>query len=225
VGDTPLAILVEDEFLLAVDKPSGMLVHSGWARDGVLLVDLVREYLGPGTVHPLHRLDRGTSGVVLFARTAAIAAAVQAGFGDGRVEKRYLALVRGVAPESGDIDHPVPRRPKGPRVPAQTGFRRLAWVEAEPREVSLVEAFPRTGRLHQVRRHLRHLNHPVIGDANYGACKLNRALAAEYGLRRLALHAARLHFTHPITGQPMTIEAPLPADFREPLQRMGFDLC
>lgn len=198
-----------------------MLVHRGWGRDEVVLVDLVRQMTGQGTVHPVHRIDRGASGVVLFARCAEIVALLQERFGDGRVKKRYFAVVRGVAPDSGEIDHPIPRREGGPRVEAQTAFRRLAWAETEPRHVSLVEAIPRTGRLHQVRRHLKHIDHPVIGDANYGKGRINRAMAECYGLRRLALHAVSLELVHPITEEKVYVEAPIPPDLADPLASMG----
>ena len=145
------------------------------------------------------------------------------GFEDGTVEKRYLALVRGVAPDEGRIDQPIPRRENGPRVPALTEFRRVAQAPTEPRHVSLVEAIPRTGRLHQVRRHLKHIDHHVIGDANYGKGAVNRALAERYGLRRMALHATSLTFRHPVGGHDETVTAPLPSDLAEPLARMGFD--
>ena len=215
-------ILYQDDVLLAVSKPSGLLVHRGWGRDATVLVDLVRDALGVDVVHPLHRLDRQTSGVVLFALNAEVAARMGDGFEDGTVEKRYLALVRGVAPDEGRIDQPIPRRENGPRVPALTEFRRIAHAPTEPRHVSLVEAIPRTGRLHQVRRHLKHINHHVIGDANYGKGAVNRALAERYGLRRMALHAASLTFRHPVSGHDQTVSASLPSDLAEPLVRMGF---
>lgn len=217
-------ILYRDECFLAMDKPSGMLVHRGWGRADIVLVDVVKKILDTGTVHPIHRLDRGTSGVILFALTPEIAALMQAQFEDGRVRKRYLALVRGVAPESGEIDHPIPRKKDGPRVDAQTVFRRLASAQTEPRHVSLVEAFPKTGRLHQVRRHLKHINHPIMGDSKYGKGVLNRAMATGYELRRMALHAAGLRFTHPTTGEVTEIISPLPPDYAEPLERMGISL-
>ncbi len=216
-------ILFHDEFLLALDKPSGMLVHRGWGRDDVVLVDVAREILGQEKVHPLHRIDRGTSGVVLFGLDAKVASELHERFENGEVSKRYLALVRGVCPEQGEVDHAIPRREDGPRVDAVTTFARLGTAETEPRHVSLVEAFPKTGRLHQVRRHLKHINHPVIGDANYGKGAINREMAKRYGLERLALHAESLRFQHPVTGDDLTIRSSVPADFREPLTKMGIN--
>jgi tRNA pseudouridine65 synthase len=221
---TPLEVLYRDAEILAVDKPSGMLVHRGWGRASTALVDLVRELVGQDVVRPAHRLDRGTSGVVLFALDVATARALAALLEAGAVEKRYLALVRGEAPESGVVDHPIPRSEGGARVPAVTEIRRIAAVEAAPRALSLVEARPRTGRLHQVRRHLKHIGHPVIGDANYGKGAINREIAAHYGLARLALHAASIAFDHPRTGARIEISAPLPGDLAGPLAAMGFDV-
>ncbi len=216
--------LYSDNHLIAVSKPSGLLVHRGWGRDPTVLVDLVKEMAGQSVIHPLHRIDRQTSGVVLFAREAETAAILQARFEAGEVEKIYLALVRGTPPEDGLVDHPIPRREDGPRVPAMTSFRKLATLQTEPRVLSLVEARPRTGRLHQVRRHLKHISHPVIGDANYGKGPLNRAIRERYGLARMALHAAALAFPHPATGAIVTIRAPLPEDLRLPFERMGLFL-
>jgi tRNA pseudouridine65 synthase len=220
---TELEILFRDEALLAVNKPSGMLVHRGWGRAAVALVDLVRTATGLDVVHPAHRLDRGTSGVVLFALDPETSRLVNTLFEGGAIEKRYLALVRGVTPEHAIVDHPIPRTEGGPRVPAITEIARLAVCAALPRTLSLVEARPRTGRLHQVRRHLKHLGHPVIGDASYGKGALNREIAARYDLRRLALHAASIAFCHPRTGERLEIVAPMPEDLSRPLQRMGFE--
>jgi len=217
VAPTPPRILYRDDHLLAADKPSGMLVHRGWGRDRVTLAGLVRELLGAGAVHPLHRIDRGTSGVVLFALEPRIAAAMREPFETGAVEKRYLAVVRGVAPAEGIVDHPIPRREDGPRMDAATSFRRIAVAEIEPRSLSLVEAVPGTGRLHQVRRHMKHAGHPVIGDANYGVGALNREIARRYGLGRLALHARSLVLDHPVTGARLEIVSPVPDDLAVPL--------
>lgn len=216
-----LDILYRDDALLAVNKASGLLVHRGSGRDPATLVDLVRTLLGCGAVRPAHRLDRGTSGVVLFALDTVTSRLLNARFESGGVEKRYLALVRGEAPARAVIEHPIPRAEGGLRVPAVTEIRRLAVVDALPRALSLVEARPRTGRLHQVRRHLKHLGHPVIGDANYGKGALNREIAQRYGLARLALHAASVALDHPRTGERLEIAADVPEDLAGPLARMG----
>jgi tRNA pseudouridine65 synthase len=209
-------ILHRDPHLAAVDKPSGLLVHRGWADDDEVAVTLARQALG-AFVYPVHRLDRGASGALLFAFSSEVAALLHAALEEGRVEKRYLVAVRGVAPEAVRIDHPIPRKEGGPRVAAVTEVRRLA----AGRHSSLVEAIPRSGRLHQIRRHLKHISHPVLGDANYGKGALNRQLRQETGLARLALHAAGLRFAHPVTGAIVTIDSPLPEDLEGPLRKLG----
>lgn len=214
-----LTILHRDALLVVVDKPSGLLVHRGWGQDREILVEMLVHQLGQ-KVYPVHRLDRATSGVIVLALDSPTAASLQSQFEAGRVGKTYLALVRGRPPADGVIDHPIPRREDGPRVPALTRFRTLQSVG----HLSLVEARPETGRLHQIRRHLKHISHPLIGDANYGKGKLNRELRAQFGIARLALHARSLELDHPQTGERLRCEAPLPPDLAEPLGRMGFDL-
>jgi tRNA pseudouridine65 synthase len=222
-----LALLYRDDHIAAFAKPSGLLVHRGWGDDAITALDLARATVGV-RVHPVHRLDRGTSGVLLFALHAESAAALSAAFERGDVDKTYLALVRGVPAVFERIDHPIPRREGGPRVPAVTEVRWLFTADPgapdlspEVRRASLVEARPRTGRLHQVRRHLKHRSHPIIGDANYGKGALNRRFQAEIGLCRLALHAATIELSHPLTGARLRFSAELPADLKLPLARLG----
>ncbi|MBV8201534.1 MAG: pseudouridylate synthase [Acidobacteria bacterium] len=211
-----LSVLYQDDDLLVVDKPSGLVVHRGWAQDGEVVMTLARGLAGRH-VHPVHRLDRGTSGVLVLALTAAAARTLGEAFEAGRVRKRYLALVRGIAPESGVVDHPIPRSAGGPRVPAVTRFRRLATFE----RYSWLEVIPESGRLHQVRRHLKHISHPVIGDVRYGKGEHNRLFRSRFGLYRLALHAAEVRLDHPASGAPLRLLAPLPADLARPLAAMG----
>jgi tRNA pseudouridine65 synthase len=209
-------ILYRDEALAVLAKPSGLLVHRGWDDDEEVALTRARVALGR-FVYPVHRLDRGASGALAFALSSEVAALLHAAFEEGRVEKRYLAAVRGLAPAELVVDHAIPRREGGPRVPATTRLRRLAAAGG----VSLVEAMPVTGRLHQVRRHLKHIANPILGDANYGKGELNRRLRAEHGLARLALHAASLRFSHPVTGVPVSVRAPLPDDLAVPLASLG----
>jgi tRNA pseudouridine65 synthase len=226
-------VLFSDDTIVVVAKPAGLLVHpTDQAPDRVTLLQLARDATGGVHLHPVHRLDRGASGVLVLARTPAATAHLQGQLERGEADKRYLAAVRGAPPDAGLIDHPIPRREDGPRVPAQTEYRRLAVVTVpleagEPARESryaLVEARPHTGRLHQVRRHLKHLGHPVLGDANHGRSEHNRLCRARFGLDRLALHALSLTFDHPTTGERLTFEAPLPDDLRLPLTRMGFSI-
>ncbi len=216
-----LEVLYREERFAVVGKPSGVLVHRGWARDGVVLVDLVRREFRQKKVHPIHRLDRGASGVTLFALDPEMARMLKELSEGGGIEKRYLMLVRGKPPDGDVIDHPIARRPKGPKVPAVTEYRRLATADCQPRTVSLVEARPRSGRLHQIRRHMKHIHHPLLGDANYGKGALNRAMRDQHGLARLALHAHHLTMPHPLSGETLDIFADLPVDLVEPMRSMG----
>ncbi len=215
-----LPVLYQDGVLLAVDKPAGLAVHRGAARDRTVALQLVRDRAGRH-VHAVHRLDRATSGVLLFALDPGTARRLQERFEAGEVAKRYLALVRGVPPESGVIDHPIPRDLDGPRVPALTEFRRLATFE----RYALVEARPRTGRRHQIRRHFKHHSHPLIGDVRYGKGEHNRLFRDRFGLHRLALHALELAFDHPETGEALRLVAPVPEDLAGPLRAMGMGVA
>lgn len=213
-----LPLLFADESLVAVDKPSGIAVHRGLARERLVVVDVAERQLGR-PVFPVHRLDRATSGALLLPLSSGCARELQAQFEAALVRKRYLALVRGIAPEAGVIDHPVPRALDGPKVPALTEFRRLGIWE----RYSLVEAFPRTGRLHQIRRHLKHIGHPLIGDVRYGKGEHNRLFRERFGLHRLALHAASISFRHPESGAKVEVEAPLPPDLLAVFRSLGLD--
>jgi tRNA pseudouridine65 synthase len=205
----PLPILYRDQDVVAVDKPSGLSVHRGWDGNRNVAMTRVRDQLGQH-VFPAHRLDRGTSGVLLFALSAEVATALGKIFAEGRAEKTYLALVRGVPPASGTIDHPLPpgEDPRQPRVSAVTDYRR---IESFGR-YSLVEARPRTGRLHQIRRHLKHIACPIIGDVNYGKGEHNRLFRAEHDLHRMFLHAVTLRLPHPVTDRLLEIHAPMPLE-------------
>ncbi|MBX3211399.1 MAG: pseudouridylate synthase [Labilithrix sp.] len=213
-----IALLYVDDHVVVADKPSGLLVHRGWDNDDDVAMFRVRDAIG-AYVHPIHRLDRGTSGALLFARTSEAAATLHAAFEARSVDKQYLALVRGHAPEAGVIDHPIPKSEDGPRVPALTWFELVARSPVD--RCSLVLARPETGRLHQIRRHLRHIDHPLVGDVTYGSGAINRHYRAAYALHRLALHAYRLAFDHPVTGARVAIEAPVPADLGAALDQLG----
>jgi tRNA pseudouridine65 synthase len=216
-----IPILFQDEWLVAVSKPSGVAVHRGWAREGPMALQLVRDTVG-ARVYPLHRLDRATSGVLVFALDPATAAACGALFAGSQVGKVYLALVRGVAPEHVVVDHPLRPDRGTERQPALTELTRLGVSPVE--RCSLVEARPRTGRLHQVRRHLKHLSHPIVGDVRYGKGDINRHFRAAWDLRRLALHASRLRLSHPVTGEWLDLRAPLPQDLSLAFTRLGLSL-
>lgn len=215
-----LCILYSDKDLIAINKPAGLLVHASAldAHEHRTAVDLLRRQTGEPVV-PVHRLDKGTSGVLLFARHAAAARHWGMAFDAGQVHKRYLALVRGWPEAQGVIDHPLARDPElpsagQPRLPAVTGWERLATFEwpfqvdaAHARSrYALVRAQPRQGRRHQIRRHFKHIAHPLIGDATHGKGPHNRAVARWLGTTRLWLHAWSLELD--VAGTRIAVEAP-----------------
>lgn len=215
----PAHILLETSAVIAVAKPSGLAVHRGWAEDAYPLLQRVRDTLGGTWVHAAHRLDRATSGVVLFTKDPRHAAALAEQFRAGAVDKRYLALTRGHVPELGLVDHPVPKNKskQSERVPAQTRFARLATQG----RFSWVAVRPLTGRLHQIRRHFKHLSHPLVGDVRYGKGDINRWFREEVGLSRLALHAHGIAFEDPVEARVHRVIAPLPPDLAGPLGAFG----
>lgn len=213
---TAVEILLQDAAMVAVNKPAGLIVHRGWANDEVAMLQLVRDTVG-AHVYPAHRLDRGASGVLLFALSPAVARALQEQWTAGTVAKRYLAIVRGAPPDEAVIDHAIPRSEDGPRVPAVTAIRTLFRAG----RYAVVAAAPRTGRLHQIRRHLKHLSCPLIGDVRYGKGEHNRLFREQYDLHRLALHARSLRLVHPESGAPLCIAAPVPADLAGAMSALG----
>lgn len=209
-------VLYRDDALVVVNKPSGLATHRGDARDRVTLLSQLRSLVGRW-VYPVHRLDRATSGLVLFAIEKDWVAPLQAQFEGRTVRKHYVALVRGVPASRGVIDRALPRDAGGPRVPAETHFELRGWFE----RFGWLALEPRTGRRHQLRRHLKHISHPIVGDVKYGKGTINRSFRERFGLHRLALHARALAFDHPVRGDRIEVEAPLPEDLREPLVKMG----
>ncbi len=196
-------ILFEDESLLALHKPAGLLVHPTRldAQEDDSLLQRAEAAFGR-RLYPAHRLDKGTSGLLLMAKNPAAAGQLGEAFREGRIAKRYLGLVRGWPLDAGRIDHPLARDPERPSqgqalLPAQTDWRclrRFEWpVVTQPgfpdTRGALLGLAPLQGRRHQIRRHCKQIAHPLIGDATHGKGPLNRVLAAHFGLQRLWLHA------------------------------------
>ena len=215
---TRIDVLHRDDAIVVVDKPSGLSVHRGDDQSSTFALNLTRDAIGQW-VYPVHRLDRATSGVLVFALSSEHARTLQESFTTRDVTKTYLALVRGKPSESGVVASPMAKREGGPDVESVTEYTRLFFAP-EPR-LALVEARPKTGRRHQIRRHLRRIDHPIAGDVNYGNGADNRRYRAELGLYRLALHAKRLSFTHPSSGERVRFESAVPEDLAEPMRRIG----
>jgi len=215
----PLTLLWRDEHLVALYKPAGWLVHRTAvdAHTRHFVLQTLRNQLGQ-RVWPVHRLDRGTCGVLLMALHTEAARRLGQTFAEGAMHKTYLAMTRGWLAQPCQVDHPLRPEDASPDAPAQaasTSFRPLARLElpgaADPRydhvRASLVEARPLTGRWHQIRRHIKHLAHPIIGDSTHGKGKLNRWWASHLGHQRLWLHAQSLAFTHPFTGEHLHLHS------------------
>lgn len=227
-AEAPLQILYSDQVLLVVNKPPGLLAHrskiaAGETRD---LLSALRLQSGRPSLRLVHRLDRATSGVLLCCDDHAAHVKLGHAFEHREVEKRYLAIARGW-PEAaaGSIDHPLSgERKNSPTKPAQTRYRVLAtcqqpWPSGrwDTSRYSLIEAEPLTGRYRQIRRHLKHLGHPLIGDTSFGKGDHNRLFRMHLGVHRMLLHAQRLSFGHPSTGERLTVEAPLDDEWQRAL--------
>lgn len=220
-----------------------MLVHRSWLdkHETVFVMQTLRDQIGQ-LVYPVHRLDRPTSGVLLFALNSDIARTLSLQFERHEVTKTYLAVVRGAMTTGGRIDYPLKVRldkiadkfadTDKPSEPAVTDYQVLATTEQPfvscqrftTSRYSLVELTPITGRKHQLRRHMKHIFHPIVGDTTYGDKVQNRAIIAHVGVKRLLLHAYRLAFTHPVTGQPMCITAPVDDAFGQVMDAFGWGL-
>lgn len=241
VSSPDLEILYQDEFFVAVNKPSGLLVHRSWLDSHAteFALQKVRNQIGK-YVFPVHRLDRPTSGVLLFALDKASARSMMPKFAGQGIEKRYLAVVRGHLGD-GVLDYPLKEiidkivdkkaQQDKPAQQAFTQYRCLAQtmlpIAVRPYDssrYSLIEMTPKTGRKHQLRRHMAHLRHPIIGDTSHGDGKHNNMFRDNFANRRLLLHAEFLSFKHPESGDLIEINAPLDETFLKLLRSLKLDL-
>jgi tRNA pseudouridine65 synthase len=228
-ADEILPVVYRDAQLIAIHKPSGLLVHRSAPdrHETRFALQMLRDQIGQ-PVYPVHRLDKGTSGVLMFALNKDAARLLNGQFERGKVAKTYLAVVRGHPPEIGEIDHPLTRMADEhagitanvAAQPALTRYRRLQTVELPYRvdrypgsRYALLELEPLSGRWHQLRRHLKHIAHPIIGDATHGKGRHNRLFQELFGCRRLLLAATELRFMHPVSAQPMHLRAEPADDF------------
>ena len=230
-----LTILYRDKHYIAVDKPAGMLVHRSWIaeEEEVFLLQTLRDQIGQ-RVYPIHRLDRPTSGVILFALSGEAARRMCGVFEQRGVTKEYMAIVRGYTDERGHIDYPLREEPHKPEQQAVTDYQRLATVELpiatgryNTSRYSLVRVTPVTGRMRQIRKHFHHIFHPLIGDTSHGEGRHNRLFRDHFDCHRLLLHAHRLVLSHPDSGAPLAIEAALPREYMALFEAFGWQgsLC
>ncbi|BET61632.1 tRNA pseudouridine(65) synthase TruC [Yersinia pseudotuberculosis] len=220
-----LEIIYQDEHIVAVNKPAGWLVHRSWLdrNETVFVMQTVRDQIGQH-VYTVHRLDRPTSGVLLMALSSDVARMLSLQFEQHQIQKTYHAVVRGYVLEGGTVDYAMAeeldkiadkftKSDKAPQ-PSVSHYEALAQVEVplaigryETARYSLVALKPETGRKHQLRRHMAHIRHPIIGDSTHGDLRQNRGVAQHFGCSRLMLHASHLHLNHPVTGEALTLTA------------------
>ena len=234
-----LDIIYRDEFLVAINKPSGLLVHRSAIdrHETRFAMQMLRDQIGQH-VFPVHRLDKPTSGVLVFASSADIAKLMGDIFSQHQLQKTYVAVVRGIAPEYIQLDYPLTeeldkltdKNARAPEAkPAISEFYRLAeitlpyTVDKYPESrYSLVKCVPKTGRKHQLRRHLKHLNHPIIGDAKHGKGNHNRFFQKTFSAHRLLLAATELVFQHPVNAKEIKLTAPLDITMTQLIQRFNW---
>ncbi|EGR4301829.1 tRNA pseudouridine(65) synthase TruC [Vibrio cholerae] len=235
-----LEIVYQDEYLVAVNKPAGMLVHRSWLdkHETEFVMQTLRDQIGQH-VFPLHRLDRPTSGVLVFALSSQIASEVMPMFANHEMEKTYHAIVRGWIEEANVLDYPLKEeldkiadkfaKQDKEAQSAVTAYRPLAKVELPistgkfaTTRYCLMEMQPKTGRKHQLRRHMAHLRHPIVGDTTHGDGVHNRLFREHFSAQRLMLHARELRFMHPYTQQPLVIRAGLDEVWQGLLSEFGW---
>ena len=233
VDPAQLQVVFEDDWMMAVDKPAGMAVHSGSGITGGTLVDYVRAYLGPKAVRndfaasPAHRLDRETSGIILVAKRRPAMVHFTEVFTEGKAKKRYLTLVKGkMRAARGVIDLPLAEHQQTAESKARRGVNlqeaitRYSVLGQTP-ACSYLECTIDTGRTHQIRRHLLSIGHPVAGDRKHGDFPFNRDAKTQWGLNRMFLHAQTIEFPHPEDGRRIRLESPLSDALKDVLKRTG----
>ncbi|MFT3735836.1 MAG: pseudouridine synthase [Rhodocyclaceae bacterium] len=237
LGLTPLPVLFRDEHFITIHKPAALLVHRSEVdrHETRFAIQLLRDQIGQH-VWPVHRLDRGTSGVLLFALNKEALTAASQQFELGLVDKEYMAVVRGWPAETGLIDHPLRRIREedghdrdSPPQESRTRFQRLATLTLDvcvdrypTSRYALLRLQPETGRRHQLRRHLKHIAHPIIGDATYGKGQHNRLFQELFGTARLLLACTGLGWRHPVTGEAIRLECPPDETFQRVLAHTGW---
>jgi len=239
--DDALEIIYRDEWLIAINKPAGLLVHRSMIdrHERRFAMQMLRDQIGQH-VYPIHRLDKPTSGLLLFALSSDIARNMGEQFSDRTTRKTYLAVVRGYTAEADRIDYPLKEeldkksdtkadRNKEAQA-AVTSYRRLATVELpyavgryQTARYSLVELIPETGRKHQLRRHMKHIFHPIVGDTTHGDGKQNQLFRDHFNCHRLLLASTSLAFTHPVSQVQMLLRADPGPEFNSIIERFGWE--
>lgn len=224
-----LEILYQDDYLVAINKPNGLLVHrTKMANDATeFALQLLRDQLGR-KVYPCHRIDRKTSGLLLFSLDGNTDSLMQQQFSEGKVYKKYLAIVRGFTPDEELIDYPL-KKENGKLQEAITKYKTVDRSELEipfaghpTSRYSLLEVEPLSGRMHQIRKHLAHVFHPIIGDRPHGCNKQNKLFKEKWNMMSMMLHAHSITFIHPITNEQTNIIAQPSEELLRTSQFLGF---
>jgi len=221
-------ILFEDDFLVAINKPPGILVHpTRISEDTITILPILRDQVGQW-VYPIHRLDRGTSGVLIFGKNKESASLLNTLFRSREVFKEYVAVVRGYVEEKGRIDYALAKDDRKELQEAITDYSKISQTEMDfsvgkypQSRYSLVTIHPLTGKFHQIRRHFSHIRHPVIGDKRHGDCKHNKYFNESLGISRMLLHASKLSFSHPKEERILQLKAPLEPSFQEAISLLS----
>ena len=235
-----LEIIYQDEHIVAINKPSNLLVHRSWIdkEETRFAIQILRDQIDQ-YVYPVHRLDKPTSGVLLFALSKEVARAISEQMQERAFKKEYIAIVRGYTEQSGEIDYALKEvldkmtdakaKTDKEAQSAITSYETISQVELpfavgryETTRYSLVRLRPQTGRKHQLRRHMKHLLHPIVGDTKYGRGEHNRFFREQFDAHRLLLHARDLTFTHPVLNKEVTFTAGMDELFLELLAKLGF---
>lgn len=225
-----LEIIFKDFSIVAINKPHGLLVHrSSIATEAdVFALQLLRDQLGQ-KVFPAHRIDRKTSGVLLFALNAEMDSVLKALFAKKQIDKTYVAIVRGYTADSGVIDYPL-RKANGQLQEAITQYQTIARTEIDvafgkhaTSRYSLLSIKPETGRMHQIRKHMAHIFHPIIGDRPHGCNKQNKLFKSKWQIDSMMLHAKELRFTHPLSKKQVLIKAKYSSEFERTLELLSFE--
>ena len=237
-----LEVLYEDEYLVVINKPSGLLVHKSMIdkHEIYFAMKILSKQIGKW-VYPVHRLDKPTSGVLLFALDSHTAKLMSEQFSSHTIEKTYIAIGRGYVREDGVVEHALlekldkisdkDKSKTREAKEASTAFKCLGQVEINASvgkyntvRYSLVELKPHTGRKHQLRRHMKHINHHLLGDTKYGRGEHNKFVREKYEINRLMLHAISLEVKHPYTQKKLIFKAPLDEVFTRVLQEFKFTI-
>ncbi|MGL1889707.1 MAG: pseudouridine synthase [Reichenbachiella sp.] len=222
-------ILYQDEHLVAINKPNGIMVHRSKlaGRDEKFVLQELRNQIDQH-VYPAHRIDKKTSGVLLFTLTPDCLSKIRIQFEEKTVQKEYLSIVRGFTDERGTIDYALMSE-KGKSQEAVTHYETLqtseidlAYGKHQTSRYSLLKVIPETGRMHQIRKHFAHIFHPIIGDRPHGCNKQNKLFLNKWGMDKMLLHANKLTIKHPVTDQFITFQADLPLEFNRMIKELNF---